>query len=107
MVARKKVERVVDCANLALREQLERCGAALRVTNAMLKDAHLLEAALATDGIVASRDEKARGAFRAASEVVSLLRRVVWVNPDRADESAISWLEAGAPPEPSRCLRKQ
>lgn len=72
----------------------------------MLKDAHLLEAALATDGIVASRDEKARAAFRAASEVVSLLRQVVWLNPDRAEEGAIPWLEAGAPSEPSRRLKK-
>ena len=45
------------------------------------KDAHLIEAALATDRLIASQDERARGIFREASRGVRELKPIVWVNP--------------------------
>jgi hypothetical protein len=65
----------------------------------MEKDLHLVEAALATDGIIVSCDEAARRRFAQAARTVRQLRNVVWVNPARMDgEAAREWLEAGAPP---------
>lgn len=74
------------------------------VCRIMLKDCHLLEAALAADGIVLALDDKVRHHFRIVAEVIAEIREVVWVNPDKAEEEAIAWLEAGAGPELHRQL---
>jgi hypothetical protein len=76
----------------------------------IVKDICLLEAALATDKIVISLDDKtARKYFsQAAQQIQSLhnsLKDVVWVNPDRVEqEQPIPWLEEGAPYEENRTL---
>lgn len=72
------------------------------------KDIHLIEAALATDKIVISLDDKtARRFFTQAAQQVEELRElktISWVNPDKPEESPISWLKSGANPEPERLL---
>ena len=71
---------------------------------AMLKDAHLLEAALATDRAIASRDERLRGLLRAKISHLRAVRPVVWVNPGREEEDAVAWLIQGAKAEAQRRL---
>lgn len=68
------------------------------------KDAHLIEAALSTDRLVASRDETARGIFRDASGGVRELKRIVWVNPALPADNPVRWLEGGARPDARRRL---
>ena len=68
------------------------------------KDAHLIEAAIATDRLVTSRDEAARTVFGNASDDVRELRNIVWVNPTQADEKPIEWLGNGAMAEEHRQL---
>ncbi len=104
MEARKKVERIEAGANDELRRKI------VRVTNddqgraAMLKDSCLVEAAIATDGIVVSLDEAARRLFAETSRSVSELEDVVWVNPCNEEEQPILWLLSGAQPEKRRLL---
>lgn len=71
---------------------------------AILKDAHLIEAAIATDSIVISLDESARRLFFEATSSVKALRKVIWVNPGNTDEQPIQWLEKGAKAEIKRRL---
>ena len=66
------------------------------------KDLHLIEAALATDRLVASRDEHAREAFWHASAVVGELKCIVWVNPTRPVDGPFDWLRSGARAEAYR-----
>ncbi len=68
------------------------------------KDVHLIEAAIATDRLVTSRDKEAREAFGNASDNVGELRQIVWVNPTQADEKPIDWLRNGAKTEAHRQL---
>lgn len=68
------------------------------------KDIHLIEAAIATDQLVTSRDKRARRAFGDAADVVRELRQVVWVNPTKNKEKPIDWLQNGAPDEAWRRL---
>ena len=68
------------------------------------KDIHLIEAAIATDQRVTSRDKCARKAFGDAAAVVRELRQVVWVDPTQDDEKPIDWLRNGAQDEASRRL---
>lgn len=59
----------------------------------MLKDIHLIGAALRADGIVASLDENARTLFSVAE-----LKAIIWVNPVSERLRIQQWLEEGAPP---------
>ncbi len=74
------------------------------VCTIMLKDCHLLEASLAADKVIISLDEKVRFHFSVATENIGEIREIVWVNPDKAEENALVWLEEGAEPEKHRQL---
>jgi len=70
------------------------------ITPEMVKDVHLLEAALATDKRIASGDDTASGFYRGIPEV----RMVLWINPAREEERAMEWLGEGAKLETFRLL---
>ncbi|RZK23797.1 MAG: hypothetical protein EOO63_17510 [Hymenobacter sp.] len=62
----------------------------------MLKDAHLLESALATDHAVVSQETNVLGLFTAHAQSLRIPRPVAWVNPVEDAVACIIWLEAGA-----------
>lgn len=103
MELRKRVVSLDDYQNQPLRTKIS-----LHATNAkrdsMLKDTHLLEAALITDQIVASKEVKARKYFAAVCRYVSEIRHLMWVNPVLEIDSCKEWLKKGAPVEPERQL---
>ena len=70
----------------------------------MSKDYILLEAALKSDKIVLSLDGQVCFHFTVAAKAIPEIREIVWVNPGKAEDTAIAWLEAGAEPEPHRQL---
>ena len=102
MYARKRFFR----SDVGRDESLRRRIASLAATqqNAAAKDAHLVEAAIATDRLVSSRDDHARSLFREVSVSVQELKPIIWVNPTRCAESPIRWLLDGARAEPHRML---
>ena len=91
-------------SNNKLRKKMERTAVNNRDREAILKDAHLIEAAITTELIVISLDETARRLFAEATKTVDALRGVVWVNPENSDEGSIDWLEKGAKVENKRRL---
>lgn len=71
----------------------------------MLKDAHLIEAAVDTDRRVVSCDDTVRRLYRRVAQRVDDLREIVWVNPTKTvDEKPRDWLQDGAPAQPQRML---
>ena len=74
--------------------------------NKMLKDLHLIDAAIATDRRIVSLDEKAKKPFAAVSDKVGELRNIVWVNPAEENERPVEWLLDGAPAEEERFLHR-
>jgi hypothetical protein len=104
MYARRKVCQIASCRDDRLRDSIGRVAASENERLAMDKDCHLIEAALACDRTVISLDEARRRGFARAADSVAQLTTIVWVNPDRDDEEAIVWLEAGALPERKRQL---
>lgn len=70
-----------------------------------IKDLHLLEAALLKDQRIVSLDENtARKFYTKAASELTLISSIVWVNPDKSEETPLLWLAAGAPAEPQRML---
>ena len=104
MVSRKKVDHTNPAVSHELRDRIERVIASEKDREAILKDFHLIEAALMTDRTVISLDEEARRLFVAASRNLGGLRNVMWVNPDKPQERPVPWLENGAKPEKRRLL---
>ncbi|MGO8786191.1 MAG: hypothetical protein ACLQVL_02245 [Terriglobia bacterium] len=104
MVARKKVAWRKVARNSAVRTRIQDLDFSEKECAAILKDAHLIEAALETDLAVASLDETARGLLRRAAQDVKALKRVLWVNPTKDEEHTIEWLEGGAEAEEPRRL---
>lgn len=105
MIATKRFHYIKLPNNSLLYEKIEATATQERDINAMLKDFHLLGAALATDMIVISLDETIRTLFAKASHQVGEIRDIIWVNPERTtEEKPITWLKDGAPPEVHRQL---
>jgi hypothetical protein len=104
MTARRKIVSLEVGEDHDLRARISACASSPKDAEAMLKDCHLIEAALASDRIVISLDETARGLFSTAARRVRALKLVVWVNPDRSEEEPIDWLEGGAERESHRRL---
>jgi predicted nucleic acid-binding protein len=104
MVARKKVAWLEVAQNDAFRTGIQNFRFSEKERSAVLKDAHLIEAALETDLTVASLDETARGLLRKAAQNVKPLQQVLWVNPTKEEEHTTEWLEGGAEVEQERQL---
>jgi hypothetical protein len=107
MRQRRKVELLETSASKELFEGIRLAAKQDSDAKTMLKDIHLVNAALATDRFVVSMDQKSRTLFDAATEVVTELKRVSWVNPEREQDDPISWLKNGAKDEANRRLGSQ
>jgi hypothetical protein len=106
MVSRKKVAFLGDTYDGELREAIAEATSLPSEREAMLKDAHLVEAALATDRIVLSRDERVRKLFGKAAEPIPQIGEIHWANPERIEEAVVAWLSDGARADPKRWLRQ-
>ena len=86
MRSRAKIVDLADIENEEVRRQVA-------VSKAIQKDLHLVEAALATDKIVVSLDDRA-----AIQLCVEATKDVVWVNAVAEGGHALYWLRRGAKP---------
>ncbi|MGI4763159.1 MAG: hypothetical protein ACRYF0_20770 [Janthinobacterium lividum] len=73
----------------------------------MLKDCHLLEAALAGEKRIVSKDEAAYFHFYHASASLSQLRKIMWASPVRIKDKCAEWLASGAKPETKRKIGRR
>lgn len=93
MQSRGKIVRIVP-PDSGLSDKLERLNVGHKGIKAMLKDVHLVEAALQTDSRILSGDEAAKGLYHAASQQIDELKQIIWANP--VDAGCVKWLTAGA-----------
>lgn len=104
MFARKKVCLIDAPIDEELRKKVEQAADDEQKRTAMLKDIHLIEAALQADQIVISMDETVRHYFRKTALTIGVIRQIVWVNPCKDEETPLEWLKAGAVLEKERRL---
>lgn len=99
-----KIRKVADAPRADFREAVVIHSPNEGATKAMLKDAHLIEAALETDRRIASLDDTARGHFSRMSQAYEELCAIHWTNPASERKACLEWLEAGAPEDADRLL---
>ena len=99
-----KLDIIADTRHDNLRGKIERVAENRMKLSIMQKDLALIETALRADKSVISCDEEARELFHQAAVEVHILTNIVWVNPDKEDETPMAWLQEGAQPEPRRML---
>ena len=99
-----KLRLLDDSVPSDLLELIEASSADRGVVEIILKDAHLLTAALVSDLRIASLDDTVRAHTALCLTKESTCLTLVWVNPTQAEEGPIEWLEQGAPLEEVRTL---
>lgn len=104
MYAKRKVCQLDISANEELRGKIEQVIAEEKKRNAMLKDVHLVEAALEADKTVISMDQTVRLYFQEGAPKVVVFKQIIWVNPSKEDERCLEWLQNGAERERERML---
>jgi len=104
MYARRLVVKVIVSGDPDLKSQIERTSPSENVATQLIKDLHLIEAALISDKRVASLDDEARTYFSQAAQSIRILCTICWINPERPNEHPIEWLRAGAKDEQHRML---
>ncbi len=104
MHARKKVVQIDAAEDVKLRKALVTTTKTETARDAMLKDAHLLEAAARSDKRIAALDDRVRRLFATTSQTYKPIQATCWVNPDTEFDSIIEWLEAGAPLDKAKHL---
>ena len=100
MRSRRKTVTVVATESLADLLGTESTLLSSSQLQAVHKDCLLVDAALACDKLVASRDDQMREILRKLCVDIHSLRNLVWVNPTAGGESPLRWLESGARSEP-------
>jgi hypothetical protein len=104
MVARKKVVRIDIEPSLDLRKTIDQVDTSEKNRQAMAKDVHLLEAALATDRKVLSLDDVVRTLFAKLCQQYSSIKLVLWLNPNTEAEQVIQWLNLELKYDQDYCL---
>lgn len=103
MLARKKVH-VVKCEPNDLCLKLKVLGVSEQAYGIMEKDAHLISAALVSDGLILALDDAARHQFGAVSVRLRVLRKIMWLNPALEQDECETWLQQGALYDPRRAI---
>ncbi|HBK21688.1 MAG TPA: hypothetical protein DDZ60_04025 [Planktothrix sp. UBA10369] len=103
MIARRKYKYCENVTLTELRNKLEQLDITYKTREAIWKDICLVEAAIATDKIIISLDDKVRDYLAEVSENLPEIKVILWLNPDKESES-IKWLEKGAILENKRLL---
>lgn len=103
MLRRGKIVLVEAKERPGIRQKvLEKYEHATAKQDAVLKDFHLVEAAIEADRIVISLDNTVRDLFGGACDEDDKLSEIMWVHPN--DEDILDWLEKGALPDPEKYL---
>jgi hypothetical protein len=98
MARKGKLLRPLVVQNTALRKKINHLGLPEQDRLAISEDVHLIEAALASDHVVISRDDAVYKLLRGITGSCPEIRKVVWCNPVALGYEALEWLRNRAAP---------
>lgn len=105
MLRKGRIRKVSNHQNHELRRAVEGFSLDPHIGEIMMKDVHLLEAALVSDQRIASLDETVRWHFARLSVSFTGVGPVLWTNPSKPSDQSVEWLERGAPDERDKRLK--
>ena len=105
MVKIRKLRYIPDAPNDEFRESVRDNNPDGGVVEIILKDAHLVEAAWATEHRVTSLDDVVRGHLCRSIAYCPQLQTILWANPAIEAENIVDWIENGLPDEDARKLK--
>lgn len=91
-----KILRPHVARDVALRTKINHLGLPEASRREISDDLHLIEAALACDSIVISRDDSVRVLLQSATRSCPEFAKVLWCNPVDLGNEALEWLRSGA-----------
>lgn len=97
MHARKKIEFIHAQRDEHLRKRIVNETRDEAISKIILKDTHLLEAAITTDRRIVSLETNSFGHLRSIAGEIKEIAQLTLVNPDDSAQEPIAWLEDGAP----------
>lgn len=97
MIARRRIVSVSTPCPDDIEPAVRRRVQDANVLAAVLKDLHLICAAIKSDGVVISCDDKVRGYLARAAADVAVIGAVMWENPNERPAETEGWLKRGAP----------
>lgn len=92
MASRRKLLSAPTFGSASLGAALSSCGLSQSAVVAAKKDFHLIEAAIATDLLVISLDDRARAIFASAADRIRQFGPICWINPVQQREYLGRWL---------------
>jgi hypothetical protein len=95
MVSRRKEVRPPEEEGVDLGDAIAAGAPNERVADLLRKDLHLVSAALKTDRVIITLDDRAQEAYGHLSETLPTLKRVKWLDPSRAYGEVLGWLRGG------------
>jgi hypothetical protein len=97
MGRKRKLLRPMIVRDAALRAKINRMGLPGGSRQEIEEDFHLVEAAIAHDRIVVSRDDSVHEILRSITGNCAEIRKVMWCNPVTLADEVLDWLSKGAP----------
>ena len=98
MYARRRVvSSNADPSAVTVEKTIGKSGFSKKRTDAMLKDAHLIAAALIYDKTVVSLDDTVRRLFASCADKWTFTKDIAWLHPSESHDKIAQWLNAGAP----------
>ena len=97
MGRKRKLLRPFVERDTGLRSKINHLGLPGNSRKEIEEDFHLVEAALACDRIVVSRDDSVHELLRSITGNCSEIRKVIWCNPVTLADEVLDWLSKGAP----------
>jgi hypothetical protein len=102
MVARRRIESVEGREFAHLLDRACSCLARIAWQDALRKDFHLVQSALATGQILLSNETNLPSHLKASCEAVTEFRKLFFANPEIEQGDCITWIVAGAKKETKR-----
>jgi len=102
MQQRRRIEDVEGNEFAALLEQACGCLTETAWKDALRKDFHLVQSALASGQLLLSNESRLPAHIGASCEVVTEFRRLFFANPLKEQEECIDWIKSGAKKDPKR-----
>jgi hypothetical protein len=97
MRSKRRVVRVEESADLQLLVMIQAACSTDAIRAIVTKDFHLVYAAIATDRVLITVEERCVKHFRTISATVAAIATITVANPELMPDEVMQWLQNGAP----------